>query len=90
MTRGNTLTILAIKHIADSAAACRIHLVGSMAVDNVRAAGCALFCFFRLAARRAAVGKTRFVGPELKLFVANDAGANRKRHSKIIPPSTTP
>lgn len=47
------------------------------------ARGTPLFALVLLgfSAGRAAVGKPRFVGPELKFFGTNDTSTNRKRHS---------
>jgi len=73
--------VLAIEHVPDHFAPLCVHFGQRLALLGAhRALVCSLFGFGR-AALRAAIRKSRLIGPQFELFPANHTCFDRKTHS---------
>ncbi len=78
------LAVFAIKQIAHSPAASLVGLALDLALICIQGAFCYRVNFFRLAARGATIGKTRFIRLQFKLFRAHDTSFYGEGHNAFI------
>lgn len=77
------LAIFAVEEIAHGFAALGGKFAFVFAASGIECSGRSGTVLFRLAAGGAAVGEAGLAGPQLKLLMADDTDANRKRHTLI-------